>query len=70
MNGRTSLSHETELGVVEEGTRCGEGKICLNRTCRSVALIKTLPCPLGGGVNTTECSDRGVSTSVMNHGMK
>ena len=61
VNGRTSIPHEPELGVVEEGTRCGSGMMCLNRTCQSLSVLNTLPCPTGEGQNDTVCSDRGVS---------
>ena len=63
VNGRTSVINEPELGVVEEGTKCGTNMICLNRKCQNITSLETIPCPMGAGGKV--CSGNGVSRVIM-----
>ncbi|XP_074833083.1 disintegrin and metalloproteinase domain-containing protein 9-like [Carettochelys insculpta] len=45
-----------DIGSVEDGTACGENKICINRTCVHVSILNY-------DCNYTKCSNRGVCNS-------
>lgn len=50
-----------KLGLVWDGTPCGENLICLNQTCTSIfPHIDQTKCPSNN--NNNECSGHGVST--------
>lgn len=53
------------MGIVKDGVRCGDNRICLNQTCKDINPImsytrcpKNIP-PQGGQME--ECSSNGVS---------
>lgn len=46
------------LGIVMDGTKCGEGKICVNRKCALLSNLAPLACP--GTTDTVVCSGHGV----------
>ncbi|NXY51124.1 ADA21 protein, partial [Ceuthmochares aereus] len=48
-----------DMGAVEDGTPCGKDKICINRTCTSLSLLKY-------DCNVTMCHDRGVCNNRQN----
>lgn len=59
-----SGSYDTEIGIdygmVQDGTRCGEGLICMNQTCINMTPMKSYTrCPVDN--TNVECSGRGVS---------
>ena len=53
------------MGIVKDGVKCGENRICLNQTCKDISA--TLPytqCPRNippQGGQMAECSTNGVS---------
>ena len=47
------------LGMVEDGTKCGDGRMCLNHTCVTVTDYFRSSCPVGA--NNLTCSGHGVS---------
>ena len=47
------------LGMVEDGTRCGDHSFCINASCMRIEDVVKGACP-DGGHNAT-CSGRGVS---------
>ncbi|NXI43879.1 ADA20 protein, partial [Galbula dea] len=49
----------TDVGAVEDGTPCGSGMLCINRTCTSVALLNY-------DCNVTKCHGRGVCNNRKN----
>ena len=48
-----------QLGMVEDGTKCREGAICINLQCTPLRTIIMGACPRGTGNRT--CSGKGVS---------
>lgn len=47
------------FGLVQDGSKCGNNKICMNKQCVSVSVLPPLKCP--GTVDNVICSGRGVS---------
>ncbi|XP_062504018.1 disintegrin and metalloproteinase domain-containing protein 12-like isoform X1 [Corticium candelabrum] len=50
-------------GVVEDGTKCGENKICLSNKCEPLSFLNTQLCPASNA--TVMCSGHGVCSSVL-----
>ena len=53
-----------DMGIVQDGAKCGDEKICMNRTCVSLALFKDFGnCPksVGEDGTMTECGGKGVN---------
>ena len=49
-----------DYGMVQDGTKCSEQKICMNQTCVSTSPLKSyMRCPVD--TSNMECSGRGVS---------
>ncbi|KAK3698442.1 hypothetical protein QZH41_010011 [Actinostola sp. cb2023] len=48
-------------GMVNDGTKCGEKKMCINAKCKTFVELNIKTCPL---VNGFECNGRGVCTSA------
>lgn len=46
-------------GLVEDGTRCGDGLVCLSEECVSISQLATSPCSVAP--NGEICSGNGVS---------
>lgn len=55
-----SMPGYKDQGVVQDGARCGEGKICMNQTCVQMVQKENRCMSIMGG-KRVECSDRGVS---------
>ncbi|KAK9501700.1 hypothetical protein O3M35_012376 [Rhynocoris fuscipes] len=51
-----------DLGLVRDGTPCGENLICINQTCTSIFPHMDSSCPTNH--NNKECSGNGVCTNV------
>lgn len=51
-----SLPH---FGLVQEGTKCGVGKICRNKQCVAMTTSPNLFCP--GSKGNAACSGNGVN---------
>ncbi|CAH1789079.1 unnamed protein product [Owenia fusiformis] len=63
MNGPISESLSVQ-GLVEDGTKCGEGMVCMNQVCTDATLVFTAEeCPTGS--NNETCSGRGVCTNTL-----
>ncbi|XP_014786167.1 disintegrin and metalloproteinase domain-containing protein unc-71 isoform X2 [Octopus bimaculoides] len=60
MHGPTSLDLPNR-GLVQDGAKCGEGRICLNKLCTSFSELKSVPCP--GEDIGQPCSGNGVCTT-------
>ncbi|XP_065054894.1 uncharacterized protein LOC135683537 isoform X1 [Rhopilema esculentum] len=52
----TNSNDEMSIGMVAEGTKCGEGKMCMNYKCKSFADLNITSC---GKVNGLQCAGRG-----------
>ncbi|XP_056008473.1 disintegrin and metalloproteinase domain-containing protein unc-71-like isoform X2 [Ostrea edulis] len=52
-----SLPH---FGLVQEGTKCGKGKVCRNKQCVPIATVPSMLCP--GSKGNLACSGNGVCT--------
>ncbi|XP_069110917.1 disintegrin and metalloproteinase domain-containing protein unc-71-like isoform X2 [Argopecten irradians] len=48
------------FGLVQDGTKCGNGGICMNKQCVSTSVLPPLTCP--GTVGDIICSGHGVCT--------
>ncbi|XP_032229700.2 uncharacterized protein LOC5505409 [Nematostella vectensis] len=48
------------IGMVATGTKCDDGKMCVNAECKTLADIGVTNCPL---VNGKECAGRGICTN-------
>ena len=49
-----------DYGMVQDGTKCSDQKICMNQTCVSTSPLKSyMRCPVD--TSNMECSGRGVS---------
>ena len=57
-----SLPGYKDQGIVQDGTKCAEGKICMNQTCVQMVMQENRCMSIVGG-KRVECSDRGVSFS-------
>jgi len=62
-----------DLGLVRDGAKCGENKICMNQTCKDISYMMTYTkCPLGLPQNTpqhmgamkAECSANGKCSNI------
>jgi len=55
-------------GLVRDGAKCGENKICLNQTCKDISHIGSYTkCPLNHpphGGRQVECSDKGKCSNI------
>ena len=55
------------MGIVKDGVRCGDNKICMNQTCRDISgMIQYTRCPQAippRGGKMEECALNGVSLS-------
>ncbi|XP_025042710.2 disintegrin and metalloproteinase domain-containing protein 21-like isoform X1 [Pelodiscus sinensis] len=51
--------HMVDVGSVEDGTACGEKKICINKTCVDLNILNY-------DCNYTKCSNRGICNSKKN----
>ena len=51
-------------GLVQDGTMCDTGRVCLSQECIDVADITDLSCP--NGANGQICSGNGVMSSKIN----
>ena len=47
------------MGLVQDGTKCGEGLMCVNKNCVPVTSLPTLSCP--GTKDGIICSGHGVN---------
>ncbi|XP_062584108.1 disintegrin and metalloproteinase domain-containing protein unc-71-like isoform X2 [Saccostrea cucullata] len=54
-----SLPH---FGLVQEGTKCGEGKVCRNKQCVTMPTVPSMLCP--GSKGNVACSGNGVCTKT------
>lgn len=63
----TGLLQHTEiapLGVVRDGTPCGDNLVCVNQSCTSIfPFIDHTKCPTDQ--NNNECSAKGVSNYII-----
>ena len=54
-----------DLGLVRDGAKCGENRICMNQTCKDISMAVTYTkCPQNTpphGGRLEECSANGVS---------
>ena len=50
-----------QMGLVQDGTKCGEGLMCMNTNCVPVTTLPTLNCP--GTKDGVICSGHGVRFS-------
>ncbi|XP_017754972.1 PREDICTED: disintegrin and metalloproteinase domain-containing protein 11 isoform X11 [Eufriesea mexicana] len=61
--GKVVGSNLPEMGLVRDGTSCGDNLICVNQTCMSLySLIDNEKCPTNHG--NIECSGNGVCTNM------
>ncbi|XP_023932005.1 disintegrin and metalloproteinase domain-containing protein unc-71-like isoform X2 [Lingula anatina] len=52
----------TDMGLVEEGTKCAHNRLCVNRVCVHIdTIIRKKPCPKG--LDNRTCSGHGVCTT-------
>lgn len=53
------------MGIVKDGVRCGDNRICLNQTCKDISIVMPYTrCPQNHpaqGGPKVECSGNGVS---------
>ena len=57
------------MGIVKDGVRCGDNKICVNQTCKDIPydMVKYTKCPQNippHGGKMEECSTNGVSRMI------
>lgn len=57
MHGPTAMDLPNR-GLVQDGTKCGDERICLHKQCTSFMELKRPPCP--GEENNIPCSGNGV----------
>ena len=50
------------MGLVQDGTKCGEGLMCMDKNCVPVTTLPPLKCP--GTKDGIICSGHGVSYSL------
>ena len=53
------------MGIVNDGVRCGDSRICLNQTCKDISPMMDYRCPQNHpdqGGPKVECSANGVSS--------
>ncbi|XP_043258966.1 disintegrin and metalloproteinase domain-containing protein unc-71 [Colletes gigas] len=63
--GRVEGSEIPKMGLVYDGTSCGDNLICVNQTCMNIfPLLDTEMCPSNRDNN--ECSGKGVCTNMNN----
>ncbi|CAK9826956.1 Disintegrin and metalloproteinase domain-containing protein 11 [Anthophora retusa] len=61
--GKVEKSETPDMGLVLDGTSCGDNSVCVNQTCTSLfPLIDKNKCP--SNHNNNECSGNGVCTNV------
>ena len=59
----TSVSEDVaNIGMVSDGTKCAQSKICMNHQCVDMSPSDITSCPRGD--NNITCSGHGVSTKV------
>ena len=51
------------MGLVQDGTKCGEGLMCMGKNCVPVTTLPPLECP--GTKDGIICSGHGVSCSLL-----
>ena len=51
------------LGIVFDGTRCAEDKICMNKKCVLLSNLEPMSCP--GSSDKVFCSGHGVCTTLI-----
>ncbi|XP_076377690.1 disintegrin and metalloproteinase domain-containing protein mind-meld isoform X7 [Megalopta genalis] len=62
-NGKVDGSEVPSMGLVRDGTSCGNNSVCVNQTCTShFPLIGKETCP--SNHNNNECSGKGVCTNI------
>ncbi|KZC09204.1 Disintegrin and metalloproteinase domain-containing protein 11 [Dufourea novaeangliae] len=62
-SGKTDGSDTPGMGLVRDGTSCGDNLVCINQTCTSLfPLIGKEQCP--SNHNNNECSSNGVCTNT------
>ncbi|XP_078041038.1 disintegrin and metalloproteinase domain-containing protein mind-meld isoform X3 [Augochlora pura] len=62
-NGKVDGSEVPSMGLVRDGTSCGNNLVCVNQTCTShFPLIGKETCP--SNHNNNECSGKGVCTNI------
>ena len=54
-------------GLVQDGTRCGTGRVCITQQCINVDQITTLSCPVGSNGQTCSGSANGVMCRYSPH---
>ncbi|XP_033022117.1 disintegrin and metalloproteinase domain-containing protein 22 isoform X11 [Lacerta agilis] len=59
--GHVKLEEDADLGYVEDGTPCGQGRICWEHRCLSVESFNFSSCP--GSTEGTICSGHGVCSN-------
>uniref|UniRef100_A0A670J5M1 ADAM metallopeptidase domain 22 n=1 Tax=Podarcis muralis TaxID=64176 RepID=A0A670J5M1_PODMU len=60
--GHVKLEEDADLGYVEDGTPCGQGRICWEHRCLSTESFNFSSCP--GSTEGTICSGHGVGFAV------
>lgn len=60
MHGPTAMDLPNR-GLVQDGTKCGDERICLHKQCTSFMELKRPPCP--GEENSIPCSGNGICTT-------
>ncbi|KAL3832018.1 hypothetical protein ACJMK2_023700, partial [Sinanodonta woodiana] len=50
------------MGLVQDGTKCGEGKVCLHQKCLPITKLSPLACP--GTNSDVICSNHGMCTKA------
>ena len=61
MHGPTAMDLPNK-GLVQDGTKCGDERICLHKQCMSFMELKRPPCP--GEKTGVPCSGNGVSKKI------
>ena len=63
LNGLLILFSGIDLGQVTDGTKCGNQKMCMNRTCIDMQQYATYTrCPVDA--NNVECSGQGICSNI------
>ncbi len=51
-------------GLVDDGTRCGFDRICINQECRNLSTLSSPTCPVGGNGLVCSGNTSGVSQTM------
>jgi hypothetical protein len=44
MSGSLDSSYKEDMGMVRDGSKCGEQRICMNQTCLSLSTFQAMLC--------------------------